>query len=333
MKTIFSAIILLLITSLFAGYYAGDFMLIGNGVRPLGMGGAFAAIADDYSAIYWNSSGIAQIKESEIGLSHAFLYQNLAAYDNLAFIKPLPNDVTIGINWTRLSISDIPVFLEEHLVYNVDFRSSFLEFNLSGQPDDHISSTDDLFQMSFAKHFHKDLYLGWVFVDLPVDLNFGFSGKYISRKIDIYKGTGVGFDLSALLRTKLSHLFGRTWLGDISFGLSWQDMGKTSITWNTISNHEDDVDQNLKFGAAIHQPLQTFNSELILAFDVDYIYDKNYHYGFEYKYNDLLAFRFGMNDRDFSTGLSIKLYGIILDYAFVTNVIGNTNRIGLRYAY
>ncbi len=327
------SIILYFSSQLFAGYYAGDFMLIGNGVRALGMGGAYSAVADDNSAIYWNAAGLAQIRKSELGLSHSFLYQNLAAYDNLNFCKPLPNDVTIGINWTRLSIDDIPVFLEEHLIYNVDFRSSFLEFNLPGQPDDMIKSTDDLVQIAFAKHLHKDLYLGWLFLELPVDFNFGISTKFINRKIGEYKGTGIGFDASLLFKTSLAVIVGRSWLGDLAFGLNYQDIGKTKITWNTMSNHMDAVEDNFKLGVAVHQPIKSLKSEFILAYDHDFIYDRCSHYGAEYKYNDLLAIRLGLNDNDFSAGLSVKLYGITLDYAFITNVIGNTNRIGLRYAF
>src|SRR5690554_7164204 len=53
---------------LYAGRYAGDFMEIGSGVRALGFGGAFTAVANDGSAIYWNASGISQIKRIEVSL-------------------------------------------------------------------------------------------------------------------------------------------------------------------------------------------------------------------------------------------------------------------------
>ncbi|MBW6514675.1 MAG: UPF0164 family protein, partial [Candidatus Syntrophosphaera sp.] len=88
---------LALVLPLAAGRYAGDFMMIGAGVRPLGMGGAFAALANDGSAIYWNPAGIAQIRESELSAMHAFLYGGLASYDNINFCQPLPNGVTIGL--------------------------------------------------------------------------------------------------------------------------------------------------------------------------------------------------------------------------------------------
>jgi long-subunit fatty acid transport protein len=45
---------------------------IGFGARAIGMGGAYLAVAEDYSAIYWNPAGLAQIKKVEfwLGISH-----------------------------------------------------------------------------------------------------------------------------------------------------------------------------------------------------------------------------------------------------------------------
>ncbi|MFH1006738.1 MAG: outer membrane protein transport protein [Candidatus Latescibacterota bacterium] len=44
----------------------------GVGARAMGMGGAYIAIADDYTATYWNPAGLAQIRRIELygGLSH-----------------------------------------------------------------------------------------------------------------------------------------------------------------------------------------------------------------------------------------------------------------------
>ena len=75
----------IMVISLHAGRYAGDFMMIGSGARALGMGGAFASLADDGSAIYWNSGGLSQIRDSEVSAMHAFLYKNLASYDHLSY--------------------------------------------------------------------------------------------------------------------------------------------------------------------------------------------------------------------------------------------------------
>ena len=40
--------------------FAGGFQLNENSARALGMGGAFTAIADDPSAIYFNGAGLTQ---------------------------------------------------------------------------------------------------------------------------------------------------------------------------------------------------------------------------------------------------------------------------------
>jgi|GEM_PF-490861 len=38
----------------------------GVGVRAMGMGGAFVGVADDFSAVYWNPAGLAQMSEREV---------------------------------------------------------------------------------------------------------------------------------------------------------------------------------------------------------------------------------------------------------------------------
>ena len=334
MKKIYYVILLVLLPfSLFAGRYAGDFLVIGSGVRALGMGGAFSSVADDGSAIYWNSAGISQIRDSEVSVMRAYLYENLASYDHISYCQPLPNQVTIGVNWTRLTIDDIPRFEEKHLAYNVDMRSIFPDLHLTGDPDGYFTSTDDLFQFAFSKHVHYDLNFGWLFFKLPLDFHFGGNLKYIKRKIDDNLGKGTGFDFSLLAKTDLSLLLDIDWIGTLNFGLNFQDIGGTVITWDTQSNHEDEILFNTKIGFSIHQPVPVFHSKLILAADKDYVYGGTNHYGIEWNYKELVGFRLGYFDENLATGLNVKIYDINFDYAFVTNVLGNTNRVGLRIIF
>ncbi|RLD55287.1 MAG: hypothetical protein DRJ01_16835, partial [Bacteroidetes bacterium] len=209
-------------------------------------------------------------------------------------------------------------------------RSSFPEFNLSAIPDDKFTSTDDILRFAFSKHIHYDLDFGWIFFKLPLDFHFGGNIKYIKRKILNNMGTGTGFDFSFISKTDLAILFDENWLGTVSFGMNFQDVGGTVITWDVESNHEDKILFNTKLGIAVKQPLEFLNSSLIIAYDKDYVYDKIQHYGLEYLYKEFLGFRLGYYDKNFSTGLSLKLYDFIVDYAFVTNTLGNTNRVGLR---
>jgi len=55
------------------GAMAQEERAIGNfagvGVRAMGMGGAFAGVADDFTAIYWNPAGLAQMSNREVRVS------------------------------------------------------------------------------------------------------------------------------------------------------------------------------------------------------------------------------------------------------------------------
>ena len=52
----------------------------GVGVRAMGMGGAFVGVADDFTAMYWNPAGLAQMQQREIQVS---LLRNSRANDSI----------------------------------------------------------------------------------------------------------------------------------------------------------------------------------------------------------------------------------------------------------
>lgn len=328
---------LILISSsvfLIAGRYAGDFMSIGAGVRALGMGGAFSSVADDCSSIYWNVAGIAQMEKAEVSAMHAFLYKGLAAYDNLSYCQPLPNDVTIGINITRLTVDDIPRFDESYLIgTNVDQRINNSAYHLPGIPDGHFKSTDDLYQFAFAKKIHYDANMGWLFFEVPFEFSFGGSVKYIKREILDNMGDGTGFDFGLHVKTDMGVIFDYDDFGDVNFGLVFQDISGTSINWDTATEHSDEILFNTKIGLSLDQPIPGLKSRLVLAYDHDYVYDGTNHYGMEWEYDQRASLRLGYYETNFSCGASVNVYGVDLDYALITNPVGLTNRLGIRLKF
>jgi hypothetical protein len=64
-----------------ASLNAGAVMVPGFGARAMGMGGAFVAVADDATAVYWNPAGLAQLSKAEFALS-ASTGISLGMYDN-----------------------------------------------------------------------------------------------------------------------------------------------------------------------------------------------------------------------------------------------------------
>jgi hypothetical protein len=70
------------------GTTTGSFLKIGVGARAVGMGGAFVAVANDPSAIYWNPAGLASIVRREAAISHVAWPADVS-YDHLTYIAPV----------------------------------------------------------------------------------------------------------------------------------------------------------------------------------------------------------------------------------------------------
>lgn len=87
-KTIFFLVILsccMMMTTL-AGE-RGAFSSIGFGAKPLGMGGAFAAVADTADALYWNPAGLAQIPSGQLSTMQTSLFGMGIQYHSIAITK------------------------------------------------------------------------------------------------------------------------------------------------------------------------------------------------------------------------------------------------------
>lgn len=69
------------------GTFDGQFLKIGVGARASGMGGAFVAVADDATALYYNAAGIARIDgdRSELTLNHATWPAELS-FDQVGYV-------------------------------------------------------------------------------------------------------------------------------------------------------------------------------------------------------------------------------------------------------
>lgn len=73
----------------------GAFVDIGMGARPLGMGGAFVALANDVHAVLWNPAGLGQLERPEAAFSFAYQF-GLVPYSFAAFSSRIANVVQHG---------------------------------------------------------------------------------------------------------------------------------------------------------------------------------------------------------------------------------------------
>ncbi|MFC1485252.1 PorV/PorQ family protein [bacterium] len=98
-KIIIVSVITLVINGLvFAGSGGrnmAEFLKLGVNARPVAMGEAFAAVADDVHAIAWNPAGLAQVEERQASFSHLG-YVALIDYENLQYAGPFKNGTIAG---------------------------------------------------------------------------------------------------------------------------------------------------------------------------------------------------------------------------------------------
>lgn len=108
----------LILTLLFTQPVFGAFNDIGVGARPLGLGGAFVALADDSNAANYNAGGLAYIKNIHLGATYAQRFSGLVNYSIIASVLPVGRLGTIG--------ADVGFLSEDSGIYNEQtFRFSY----------------------------------------------------------------------------------------------------------------------------------------------------------------------------------------------------------------
>jgi hypothetical protein len=296
-----------------AANYANETLSIGAGARPLGMGGAFAGLADDSTALYWNPAGLTRVRHLEVtatqqGREADDLDLNAvgSSYTFLSAALTFPSLGSFGLGLMRYGVSDIP-----H-VTGVDPST--------GAPiQDGTFGTQDLaLFLSYARPLVPALSAGLTLKTL----NGGTQGLSGGEASYSYFGGDLG------LLVDLGKLQGV--LGGLSLGLNAQDLLNSGVAWgNTATNPRDPVAPNLKMGLAYAPDwpvLKALEGTWALSFDADPRYDPAvlYHLGSEFWYRETVALRggarifsSGSQDAELSGGLSFRFFMLQLDYAYV----------------
>src|SRR3954471_8079340 len=87
------------------GTTTADLLKIPVGVRAVGMGEAFTAMADDSSALYWNPAGMSLTNQKEATFMHSSLIEGVH-YEHLGFVAP-GDSYAFGTNFSYLGYGDI----------------------------------------------------------------------------------------------------------------------------------------------------------------------------------------------------------------------------------
>ena len=288
--------------------YAGEFMSIGIGGRPLGMGGAFVGIANDVTAGYYNPAGLANINYPQISLMHSEQFGNLVNYDYAAVGIPFGQDMSFGLSIMRLGVDGIPdtrnalIDGQTGLLIN-DINNIYARLDYSRITE--FSNQDWAIYVTFSKRQTDKFY-------------WGANVKIIKRDIAEFSATGVGFDVGAYYMP----------IQNLSLGANLQDATTTLIAWNTGRNEL--VSPTLKVGGA-YMITGFLGGYIMPVLDFDVRFENrrfasnfnlgpvsfDMHAGVEVNIENLVYLRGGYNDiKQFTIGAGVKLPKLNIDYSF-----------------
>jgi len=261
-----------------SGTTTAQFLKIQVGARAIGIGGAYVALANDASAIYWNPAGLIHVGENG---SVAFGYNKWLAGTRHNFaavaVKLSPADV-LGLSFTSLSMPDMEV-------RNEFYPEGTGEF---------FSAMDLVMGISYARQ-------------ITDRFGVGLTAKYIRQQIWQMSASALAFDLGVTFRTDLEWL--KLGMSFANFGPKMQFTGKNTFVNYDFSPEEWGDNENIfsdlqtdkwdlpllfRFGAAIEILRQEMN-QLTAVIEARHPNDntENLNLGCEYGFRNRFFLRAG----------------------------------------
>ena len=303
--------------------YAGEFLAIGVGGRPLGMGGAYVSLVNDVTAGYWNPGALSRLDYPQGSLMHDERFGNLVNYDYGSVAIPWGPKVSIGLSIIRLGVDDVP-----------NTQHALIDLNGNG-----ILDPGERLDYSQIRFFNA---ADWAFIvtyskKQSEKFSYGVNFKLISESVDYGSAWGIGFDAGAVYDVS----------SKFRVGVNLQDITTTLVAWNT--GKKELITPTAKVGSSYDIPI--FGSgRLTPAIDFDLRFEDrqfaslahvgpvsaDMHAGLEYGFKNLFAVRVGYNDvKQLTFGAGIKLPKLNIDYSFAkfdnTDQLGNTHRISVMF--
>jgi len=300
-----------------AGTTSATFLKIGAGARAEGMAGAFTAVADDPSAVYWNPAGLVYADGKALSFSHYDRFQGLNQ-EFLSYI--LPGSAIGPLKNSALSSGVWGLGLNYfHTQKDLERRSGADEvLNVFTTPEGSFRAYDLAFSLSY----------GW---RPRPGTGLGATLKAISQTIDDRSGATLALDLGAVRDLN--------WLGrDFTGGLTLQNLGPGV----KFTSQRYPLPLTLKAGLSHKVP----GAGVLLSLDAAKPVDNypSFTLGMEYPLTSRLSIRTGYKYRLYgnetgglsglAAGFGLVFGRLSFDYAFTpSGELGNNHILSLAFKF
>ena len=277
----------------------------GVGARPLGMGGAFTAVADNADAPYWNPAGLAKITSNEITTMQTKLSTDADHY-YISYAQPAWGGA-MGISWVQVGLGNITQTSKE-----VDARNEVKNLNV-------FNYFSNAYLLSYGRELNERI-------------SIGLTAKYLtSDMFSIAGGQGYGYSVTPgiLLKLRVGH-------NRLTVGAKVDELFNQQ-KWGTGTIEK--VPPKLRVGLAYQLP-----NPGLFALDISQTIKSGYRPEFSggYEWSSFakasedkangLALRVGYSEGGLTAGAGFAVKHARIDYAYVTQRAlskDNVHRISL----
>ncbi len=255
--------------------------ILGAGSRAISMGGAFTAVADDASAVFYNPAAMKINGAPTLMANHISLFSGFtdASYDYLGLVWPTLGAGSFGAGLLTTGTGGI---------------KGFDEFS---RPTGELSYRESLGIVSYAFD------MPWRFAGT---WSVGTSIKILNQRIGDYSDTGTGLDLGLLYRIK--------YIDGLTFGMNLQDIvgAKTKLV-----SASDEVYRTMMFGLGYRRALgESSRLTVSVQMDMPEKADNDLRFGAEYTIRNMISIRMGYDSESFTAGIGFAWHGYSFDYGY-----------------
>ncbi|MEA3286055.1 MAG: PorV/PorQ family protein [Candidatus Marinimicrobia bacterium] len=294
------------------GTSAAAFLEIGVGAYSQAMGGAFTAIANDVTALYWNPAGITQLNNISLSVNHT---QWLAStsHDYFGAVIPFSGRFSAGLSINVLNYTD---------------KQPVRTIQLPDGTGEYYAASDMALAATLA-------------ATITDKFSFGITTKYILQQLWHESAHAMAIDVGVLYKTRIEGLQIGTTIANYGseMQMSGRDLRRAydadeahySNDRLNIMLETDQFPLPLLFRFGLAYSLSMLNGHnLTFATDLNHPSNsvESLDLGLEWDFRQLLVARVGYNslfDDSSENGLSVG-FGI-------TPKLGNSMRVGFNYAW
>lgn len=332
------------------GKYGSDFLSVGGGARPLGMGSAFTSVSRDVLSGYWNPAGLSGLQSIQLVYMHSERFAGVVGYDYGAVAMPVKgSNGVVALSFMRQGVDGI-----KNTLHAWDPAQNLPKSDPASYMKEFSSSDMALF-LSYANHFRR----GWY---------WGISSKVLHSRLGPFANAwGYSFDAGIQHRGD-TYQFGIVVTDFTTLLKFWTVDQKELAALENFINPEtgkpetlpegtnEYVKPSLKLGAS--RSFLFGNFSLLTAVDARLRFEgrRTYylnigdtslepHFGTEVGYKDLVFIRAGLTDFHLddrnsffvspTLGTGLKIGSFTVDYGFssfagIASDLGFTHRISLQ---